>query len=285
MAAYLTPDEFRAAPTGIDTTNLAPDPANAASQTAQLARVIDRAGGWIRRYCDQHLYATSETETRRTRLTPHGELAIHPDMNPIIAFQSVYMGNLVSSLTLLDMTNSYIERETFVIQSGQYATSSQGPLTIASARPGGQALIRYTYTHGWPSTTLTSAPAVGATSFTVADLAGVVAGTQYTIADPLAASGDLTETVTVTSVVASTSTVNCTPTVNAHKVGVGFSNLPADVKEAAILMVSAIIKLRGDSSYSMTNSMNPGEPIGMDRVSRTDWLTAQDILRPYKRVR
>ena len=91
--------------------------------------------------------------------------------------------------------------------------------------------------------------------------------------------------------VASTYTFGSTtvPLVNplayTHATGISISALPPAIKEAAILVTTAFLKVRGDSSMTMAigTSAGPSTP-GKDKLSDEISL-AKELLQPYRRIR
>ncbi|MEI6591298.1 MAG: hypothetical protein WCO24_04765, partial [Actinomycetes bacterium] len=70
-----------------------------------------------------------------------------------------------------------------------------------------------------------------------------------------------------------------------HSVGVSVSALPAAVKQAAILMTSAFLKIRGDASLVLSVTTRPGESIPGSQMLGTDRAVAEDLLKPFRRIR
>jgi hypothetical protein len=84
---YISVAEYKNAPTSIDYDNLVVG-GNLAAQDAELERVILRASSYMDEYLNQNLVANRQTETQRTRFTPQGYIALHPNQNPIISLES-----------------------------------------------------------------------------------------------------------------------------------------------------------------------------------------------------
>ncbi len=84
---YLTLAEYKNAPTSIDYNNLVIG-GNANAQDAELEKVILRASSYMDEYFNANLNATKYTETQRTRFTPDGFIALHPNNTPIVALET-----------------------------------------------------------------------------------------------------------------------------------------------------------------------------------------------------
>lgn len=275
----LTAAEYQQAPTAVDTGNLVAG-GDANTQAAELANVLARADAWIRTFINQAIVAETSTVTRRVRCNRYGEIVIHPDnMLGSPTLTALLIGPASAGTTGLASVSSaalaaaYLDREQFIIP----VTPPPG-VQLGDIPAGEKFLARYTYTAGYVATALTSAPSPGATSFTIANATAVAAG-PFRIFD-----GANTETVTVASVNGSTVTLSA-PTAYAHTVGAGFSNAPADVKQAAIYVTTSLIKGRAADTLTMSTTTAAGPQGGPDPVASQDLRAAREILYNYCRVR
>jgi len=284
---YLTLAEYKSAPTAVDYNNLVVDSADPTVQDAELANVIARASSWIDTYCNQVLGATLETEQQRSRLRPDGTIAVHPRYFPVISIENFWYGVYPNQLVQYpDPSQGWVEDNTFIIpySAGNLSYSSQGPLEFGMpAVPRSLVYCRYDYISGYPSVLLNANVSAGASSIVVAPPDGIVAGTHMTIFD-----GGFTETVEVDSsyVYGSTTVPLIYPLKYAHLTGISVSALPPSVKQAAILATSAFIKMRGDTSLMMEVMNTPVQSTkGVTADIATDLGLAQDLLRPFRRIR
>lgn len=283
---YLTLDEFKNAPTAVDISNLVFFSQDPDVQDSELTNVIARASSWIDTYCNQVLAATTEQEQARTRLTPDGTFRVHPRYFPIVALTSFQWGNPSTNMqTLPDCSVAWIEDQQFVIPyaSQQLTYSSQGPLQFGfPSAPRLETFVRYTYVTGYTNTTIHSAVA-GQTTLEVNDGTGITPGLMMKIYD-----GMYSENVTVDStyVFGSTTVPLTQPLAFDHAHGVSISALPPAVKEAAILVTTAFLKVRGDNSLSMTMATNPGAPSSnAQKIAGEELEIAKQLLLPFRRVR
>lgn len=283
--AYLTVAEYKNAPTSIDYDNLVVG-GNAQAQDAELARVILRASSYMNEYLNQDLSAQTYTETQRVRMTGQGFIALHPFNNPVIALSSFQYGTDPNNLvTLPDPSTSWFENQEVIIPLSQLATtySSSGPLAFgfpASTRT--QIFTKYTYDAGFVNTTLAAQANAAATSLTVANAAGIRAGDLLRIYD-----GANQETVTVASnyTYGSTTVPIVAGLAYTHAAGVALGNLPNAVKEAAILLTTAFIKMRGDNSLTMSVTVRPTTNVpGIQRYA-DEVSMALDMITKYRRIR
>jgi len=282
---YLTLDEYRNAPTAIDLDNLVYDSQDPEVQDAELRNAIARASSWADTYCNQVLGATTETEQQRSRVSTDGSIRFHPRFSPIVALTEFNYGYPTNMATLGDCSIAWIEDMEIIIPNAQLGTwTSQGPLSFGAYNggPGNQLFINYTYVAGYTNTTLDVENTVGATSITVANGTGIIAGQMLTMYD-----GMNTEIVTVASTYTfgSTTVPLTRALVNVHPVGTSVSALPPAIKQAAILVTTAMLKVRGDSAMTMMVTSQPTMATpGSDRFS-DEMRIAADILNTYARIR
>lgn len=284
--SYLTVAEYKSAPTSIDYDNLVVG-GNANAQDGELARVILRASSYLDEYLNQNLVANVQTETQRTRITPQGYVSLHPNRNPVISLNSFQYGSDPNNLqTMTDPSQSWFEDQQIIIPLSQLSTtySSAGPLAFGpnlGART--QIFCKYTYVAGFVNTTLASAASAAATSLTVKSGSGIVAGQTLRIYD-----GANQETVTVASTYTygSTTVPLTAGLVYAHAAGVAIGNMPNAIKEAAILLTTAFIKIRGDNSMTMNITTSPSVSAisGANRYGSEIQL-ALDMVDKYRRIR
>ena len=282
---YLTLDEYRSAPTAIDIDNLVINSQDPDVQNSELANVIARASSWIDTFCNQVLAATTETEQQRTRYTGwDGSIRLHPRYNPIIALTNFQYGYPTNMASLGDCSIAWIEEQEIIIPNATLGNwTSQGPLSFGSYNGGtaNEVFVKYSYVAGYTNTTVFEATAAEST-LTVMDGTGIVAGQMLKIYD-----GQYSENVTVadTYVFGDVIVPLTRPLVYDHPPTVAISARPPAVKEAAILVTTAFLKVRGDSSMTMAVSTFPSTSLpGADKVGE-DIALAMQLLQPYRRVR
>jgi hypothetical protein len=284
-APYLTLDEFKNAPTALDYGNLVQGGSSAA-QDAELTNAITRASSWIDQYCNQILGATIDTEQHRTRIRPDGSAIFHPKYSPIVALLSLSLGTDPQNLAAVpDPSIAWIEEQQIVFPyaNANLTWSSAGPISFGAAAGSRSPLfVKYSYVNGYANTTIATTASASATSITVANGAGIVAGQMLTIYD-----GVNTEQITVASTYTfgSTTVPLTSPLVYSHAVGVSTSALPAAVKQAAILLTSAFLKIRGDASLVLSVTTRPGEAIPGSQMLGSDRAIAEELLKPFRRIR
>ncbi len=282
---YLTTDEYRSAPTAIDIDNLVFNSSDPDVQNAELANVIARASSWIDTYCNQILSSTVDTEQQRIRVRPDGTLRFHPDNYPVIALLSFAYGTDPNNLTIAqDCSVAWIENQEIIFPYATISTtySSQGPLAFGfPSTPRAETFIRYSYINGYANTMIVTATA-GATSLTVESGAGFRAGASYKIYDGLR-----TENVTIASTYTfgSTTLPLTSALLYSHNPGISISGLPPAIKEAAILVTTAMLKVRGDNSMIMNVTTQPSVAIDGSQNIGQDMAMAKELLATYRRIR
>lgn len=280
---YLTVAEYKNAPTSIDYDNLVVG-GNANAQDAELDRVILRASSYMDEYLNQNLVANRQTETQRTRFTQQGFIALHPNQNPIIALESFEYGPTPQLLyTLSDPSCAWFESQQLIIPISQISLnwSSQGPLGFGGGNPGQQMFTKYTYVAGFVNNPIVAGVAAAST-ITVERATGIVAGQMLRIID-----GAKSETVYVSSsyTYGNTTVALATPLVYDHTVGSTISNMPNAIKQACILITTALIKVRGDNSLTMSITTQPSASIPGATRFGNDIQLALDMVDKYRRVR
>jgi hypothetical protein len=282
---YLTVQEFKDAPTAIDIDNLVFNTIDPDAQDAELANVIARASSWIDTYCNQILGATSETEQQRSRIRPDGTIRFHPRYNPIIALTQFKFGTDFSQMvTYPDCSNTWIEDNQIIVP---YAWSyqnytSQGPLQFGFPySQQAEVFLNYTYVNGYANSEVVTAVA-GQSTLTLKSGIGITAGLMMKIYD-----GFKSENITVAdSYVFGSRTVPITyPLDYDHNPGISVSALPPAVKEAAILVTTAMLKVRGDNSMTMAVGTLPSQATPQTQNIGSDMGMAMDLLKPYRRIR
>lgn len=284
---YLTTQEYRNAPTAIDIDNLVFNSSDPDVQDSELANVIARASSWIDTYCNQVLGATHETETQRSRIAPDGTIKFHPRYSPIIALTDFWYGNPSNNLIQAsDCSIAWLENQEIIFPYASLSTTltSQGPIQFGFPSTSGQVVyLKYTYVNGYANTLIATAVATQST-LTVTDGTGITAGSHLKIYD-----GMYSENVTVASnyVFGSTTVPLMAPLLYSHNTGISISALPPAIKEAAILVTTAMLKVRGDNSLTMAVGTLPSQS-SVPQIQASigdDMAMAQSLLGPYRRIR
>lgn len=270
---YLTVAELKRSPIYTQLQKLVPG-GSQADNDAELGRIIMRVSAMINGETRQNLAATVDVEADWATVSDFGELRIHTRGNPIISVVSILVGADPYSLSAIaDLSRLELDPWQITVPAG--ALGGVGGFRGRRRR----VWAEWTYVTGYPVTTLAVPALAGATSVTVVDATGVVAGqTTLTVED-----GKWLETVTPSGVAGNVLTV--APLEFAHQEGVGVSALPGDIQEAALILISRLHNTWSLSMGAVTHDgtgarKNPAAPgIG------TRFLCDPGvILEPYKRV-
>lgn len=284
---YLSLAEFKNAPTALDYGNIVAG-GNQAAQDAELTNAITRASSWIDQYCNQVIGATLDTEQQRVRLQRDGTLRIHPKYHPVVALTALSYGftpQPSAQIAATDVSIAWLEEQSIIFPYSQLATSwsSQGALSFGMpSNANALTYVRYTYINGYANTLLAADALAGATSITVSNPTGIIPGEGIKIFD-----GASTENIVVDSsyTFGSATVPLSVPLTYAHATGVSVSALPAAIKEAAILVTSAYLKIRGDASLVLGVTTRPGEQIDGSQKVGSDIAHAKELLLPFRRIR
>jgi hypothetical protein len=291
---YLTIDEYQSAPTSMDTSNLIPG-GNPAAQLVSLGETIGRASSWIDQFCMGAwgtLCATSNIENARVWGTNYGTLPIHTKYWPILqvdTFSYSPVGangfGLPSSINMAGASitpagSIWIEPQQFIVQPS--GLTGFGLNTAVGICAGQQYYCTYTYTNGWPVTTLSASVSAGSASIAPASVLGMYPGTMLTFYD---------EPYNEPIQIASTYEPNTSPvplttgTLFNHASGVMVTNLPPAVKQAAILATTAFIKQRGSGALVVSDmGATTHQQTGFSQNSGSDWAQAKILLQPFRQM-
>lgn len=282
---YITPEEYKNAPTSIDYDNLVVG-GNAQAQDAELHNVILRASSYMNEYFNANLNATQYIETQRTRFTSNtGFIALHPNNSPIISLTNFQYGTNPNNLvTLGDCSISWFEEQQIIIPLSNIASaySSQGPLQFGGyGLPRQQVYCKYTYVAGYVNNPILTA-VQGDSELVVTNATGIVPNQRLRIYD-----GHKSESVVVSDnyVYGSTTVLLDTPLLYDHAPDVTLGNIPNVLKEACILLTTAFLKVRGDSSLTMQVTTYPSGNVEGSTRFGNDIALALDMVNKYRRIR
>jgi len=295
---YLTTEEYQRAPTAMDVSNLISG--GPQTQTIVLNETIARASSWIDQYVTNSawgtLCATSNVENARVWGNRLGQIIVHPKLWPILEVQSFSYsvpGAAFTGSSITPQNNITVYPQEFIVQpNATYAWNTQAYSNTYSNTYGGgawpvgistqQYLCEWQYINGFPNTTFSASVAANAASVTVASGIGIYPGSQLTIYD-----APYDEVVTVASnYVPDTNVLPLvTPTRYTHVTGTAITNLPPAVKQAAILMTTALLKQRGSGALVV---MDMGVPTqmqsGHSQNSGSDMQLAKELLTPFRQM-
>jgi len=280
---YLTVAEYKQAPTAVDVDDLVGG-GSASINDQELANCIARASSWIDAHCNQVLGATLDTESFRARISRDGMLKLHPRFTPIMGVVSAAYGNAPQSQTALDPSTAWIESMSVVFPLGGVVSSFYGAIQFAPIYSQNQEqYVTLSYVNGYANTLLASSASATASTLSVKDLTGFVPNQQFQIYD--GASSELLR-------VASSFTVSqgagslplASATAYAHTAGLSVSALPPAIKLATIYMTNVVLKSRGNGALVL-GGLTPTVIESDNSAVGSDYSSAMDILKPYRRIR
>lgn len=273
---YVTPAEFKAAPTGVDVSQLVPGGSPAANAAA-LVMQLQRASAYADNFCQKVIAATVDVQAGQYRVQRDKALGsvikVPLDNTPVIAISDIRLGRTPDAIALQPTPkNLWIGRKVATIP--------------VSGTHGESVFAQISYVNGWANTALTAAAAPGALSLTVASSLGIMPGQQLNIQSPNNA-----ETLTVsTAYLPSNTAINTlvpvtTPIVGTYGIGDTVTAFPQDIKQAVILIAKSLIKTRGSESIVIASTSS--QPDSVDRLEHgvsSDMDMALDLLAPYRRA-
>lgn len=298
---YVTVAAFRAHPTFMDTLNLRSGDSNAADQDDELNEMLLKASMMADNYLEfgtasgvggrvaGTLSAHSVTENARCRIRRDGTISYHPKHHPVQTVTAFSFGYTTTALTpMTDLTGQWIEDDRQVVMPLSFAAALSG-LQFGTPLVASEVYTTWTYTAGYVNTQLSATATSGATSISVLDATGVVAGSQIRIWDP-----GHEEIVTIASTYTTglslplVSPIAATHTVSAGAGGqIGVSGLPGDVHLAVILYACALL-MRPDTSKEdvfPAARITPNTRKGSEGDDGSGFVEeAERLLENYRRV-
>jgi len=281
---YVTPAEFKAAPTGVDVSQLIPGDNNQAHQAAALVMQLQRASGVADKMCRKVLGATLDTQAGFYRIQNDPNLGpvirVPLDFTPIVAVAGVSVGNTPSTMGVLTgLTNVWIGKKVATIPLG-------GSTVNGTSRWSGKQFASVQYVNGWVNTTLFASASPGATSVTVASTLGIMPGQQLNLVNT-----NNSEMVTVDpAYIPSNFATNAlipltTAVVGTYAPGDTVTNMPQEIKQAVILIAKSLIKTRGSESIVIASTTSQPEHVtGLESGVTSDMEMAEYLLEDYKRA-
>jgi hypothetical protein len=254
LGSYITCEEYRAAPTALQTNNLVPG-ALQAVQDAELASLILKASRQIDIWAWQPLYATTVTQNGEQVRIRDGDLILRSKQDRVKQLLSVSWGPQWTSMTALTNPACFIEENHVRVQVNAGGTVWTGSLNL-STPVSGSVFAAWSVVAGWATTRLTSSCLSSDTVITVDNPAGMVGATTNgappTVLTLTDTDGATKAEVTVVSVTGSAVTLSG-PVGTGFNAGAGVAE-NEDIKQAAILAVSHYIKARKGSGVVMSKT-------------------------------
>ena len=280
---YISNEYLKARPTGLALDALVPNVSDPRQQDETLAKIILNASSEMDQFCygatGGTMYATTDTEALWMRPDRDGMYKVSPPFLPLLAVTAFAAGTSQAQLqALTDLSTCTVERDKFrLFAYGIFTgTSSAGPLQFGvPANPNYDMWVQYSYVNGWPLTALTSSPAAGANSITVADPTGIYVGTMLTIRD--VPNGD--DRVTVTSV--SGNNIGISTTAYQHSAGAFVDALPEAILDACTEITVGLLKRRAQEGIKPSAKAREA----LESPGEDNFAVGFEKLRPFVQVR
>lgn len=278
---YLTAAEFKNAPTDVDYDRLVGG-GTTQQNAAELLNLIARASSQIDAYCHQTLSATLDTWQTRARIGRDGMLRLHTRYFPIRSVTALSFGLSPDAMNAVTLDSTvWVEQRRIIVPATLVLPATS---TATLSRPsvyGRTAIAQVSYVAGYPNTTLT-ADVAAASSLPLADATGILPGDTLGVYDET----DGIQTVTVAATWTPATGAASVPTTTAVTAtsGTSVSGLPPAIKQAAIHVVTGLLKSRGAGSLILRPGSN--EPGGTAKSGGADWHfnAARDLLTEFARV-
>lgn len=295
---YISPSEYKAAPTAVAVGNLVPG-GTAEDQEAALAAVISRASDWVDTFCfhraDGTLAASPSTESDWVTVKDNGTVQLICNYKPILQINGMAVGAGPQSLQDIgDQAAQALSIKGQIIDASgaiSRGVSTSFPTVFPAATVNGKVYVVWSYTNGYPHTFLAKKAKKKETKLEVgpstpgsSEVNGVYPGTQLTIHD-----GANTEVVVVESVVGLTlnlaDELQYDHEVPAQPNTVRVSAVPWIVEQACISLTSSLIKNRGARAMvipqSPSKQANPPKQAESQAGGAKDREDAERMLKPF----
>lgn len=279
LGSYITCEEYRAAPTALDTNNLIPG-GNQAAQDAELASLILKASRQLDIWALQPLYATAATQNDERVRVRDGDLILRAHQDRVKALTSVSWGVQWTTLTTLAAPLCFIEENHIRVQLNAGGQVWTGSLNLNSP-VSGSVFANWSYVAGWATTRLTNACLTTDTTITVDNPAGIVGattgGAPATILNLTNTDGATKAEVTVASVAGDVVTLTA-PVGTAFAAGAGVAE-NEDIKQGAIYAVSHYIQQRAGTGVVMSKN-----PVNAASQTGDEWAQAKAVAERFQRL-
>lgn len=281
--SYITCEEYRAAPTALNTNNLVTTPAaTQADQDNELAGIIARGSRWIDNVARQPLYATQGSQNEQARVDGNGYVILKARQDRVKSIDTFAWGATFQSMSTLATpipTSQYMIQENRILLAlSANGSVWSGSLGFLATPTWGEIFVAWTFTAGMVTTRLASAASVGATTVQVESASGILPGLFMRI---VAGPAQLNVQVATSYTLGSTTVPLVTPLAVAQPAGAWLGEVPDDLKEASILATSHYIKERKGAGFTIASkgsqTQAEKQDIGIELVQ------AEEIALRYER--
>lgn len=263
-----------------------------ADQDAALAAYIEEGCKWVDDLAQQSFCALPRVWAGYVNINSRGYAVVSPPVRPVVGVLGFSVGSGPDFVSPLSSLAGIIfgPSGTLEVPVMRLAlTSSEGPIqfgAISAPSQGAYGLLNYV--GGYAVTQLTADVAQGATSLSLAETAGIVAGkTQLTVhAGRLRFSfiAGAVSTADAGGLGTGAGTVVCpavaTDISNSANYPVFVTSMPASLIEASVLATRALIKQKGSGAVAAQSAANRSAKSGTQNAG-DDYAMACDIVMRY----
>ncbi len=281
--SYITCEEFRAAPTALNTNNFITGAGTTQTdQDNELAGIIGRASRWMDNIARQPLYATPSVQNETARLDGQGNIVLRARQDRVKSVDALSFGPTPQSMsafaTPIAPAQYFVEEDRVLFAMSAVGVQWTGGLSFLAVPARGTVWVSWTLTAGWVTTRLASSATLGASIITVEVATGIQPGM---LARIVAGAAQVNVQVASTYVAGSTTVPLTMPLAAGWPAGAWFGEVPDDAKEAAVLATSHYIKSRKGAGFTIASRGTPveasKEDIGVELVQ------AEKIALRYER--
>jgi hypothetical protein len=284
--SYITCEEYRAAPTALNTNNLVTTgTATQADQDAELAGIIARACRWIDNVARQPLYATQTVNQRESaRVNGDGFVVLKARQDRVKTVDAFAWGpNFMSMTTVTPPISTgqyFIEENRILFSLAGAGVQWVGSLSFLAAPRCGDVTVQWSSTAGWVTTRLAAPAAPGASSVQVEWATGIQPGLMARLVD---GSGQADVQVAPSYTPGSTTVALAAPLVAAWPAGAWFGEVPDDAKEASVLATTHYIKERKGAGFTISSKGGNSSTKAEQKEVGLELIQAEEIALRYER--
>ncbi|TCO57125.1 hypothetical protein [Actinocrispum wychmicini] len=284
--SYITCEEYRAAPTALNTNNLVTTgTATQADQDAELAGIIARASRWVDNTARQPLYATQTVnQQEQARVRGDGFVVLKARQDRVKSIDAFAWGpNFLSLATVappIPTGQYFIEENRVLFSLAGSGVQWVGSLSFLAAPRCGDVTVQWSYTAGWVTNRLAAAASLGASSVQVEAATGIHPGL---VARLVSGSVQADVQVAASYTPGSTTVPLTAPLTASWGAGTWFGEVPDDGKEATVLATTHYIKERKGSGFTISSKGSNSSTKADQKEIGLELIQAEEIALRYER--
>jgi hypothetical protein len=283
LGSYITCEEYWAAPTALNTSNLVPG-GTQVDQEGALAGIIGRASRFLDVVAKQPLYATSMIQNETARTDRQGYVILKARMDRVKSIDSFSYGPSFTQLTTytppINPAQYFIEENRVRFALGATGVVWRGSLAFLAQPRNGEVVVSWGFTGGWVTTRLAVAAAAGASTVTIENPTGLLPGLLVRIVDGAA---QVNTQVAASYAPGATVVPLVAPLPAAQPAGAWFGEVPDDAKEGTILATSHYIKEQKGAGFTIASSGQGGKSQASTKDIGDELIQAEIMALRYER--